>query len=563
MGGFYMDVSDQMLEAVANAKKQAKAAERQFDLAAEMVNIKSSSSIDLFGGRAVSQVADIASSVRKACDELYASYQSLVLMLDQQCRPLLSQNPSTRAVKEVMEMIKWLNKESEIGSNFSGSLNGSSLGDLVNVKYFASMECQMIQKHWENVYSTMPGTEEENRAFYQRQTEERRAAGEAERQARIQEREWERQERERERQAREEELRQRLERNAVNADATDARREYLKPAQGMLAVNTYSYAFVKPDGTVDAFQSFISNNGTPGDVSRFSDMKAVVCTCDGIVGLRNDGTCVATDPGRYCNAHIWEANQWRDIQELSAGEHHVVGLRSNGTCVATSIKWNTGYGYYGQSEVSGWADIVAIACGSFFTIGLKRDGRVVYTGEGDASEVVLWEDIALIAAGGRGAVGVTRAGKVVSAGKVNIGAMEKAENIVQLGVANGNAYALQADGTLFGGREDTFDPSSKVFVANHIIAIATGHGLVALKENGNVRHYGGNPPLADIPAGYRLFDSYEGVLKERAAAEEARKQKEQQQKAYRDAGVCQHCGGPFKKSLFGCKCSQCGMKKDY
>ena len=48
-----MDVSDQMLEAVANAKKQAKAAERQFDLAAEMVNIKSSSSIDLFGGRAV------------------------------------------------------------------------------------------------------------------------------------------------------------------------------------------------------------------------------------------------------------------------------------------------------------------------------------------------------------------------------------------------------------------------------------------------------------------------------------------------------------------------------
>ena len=65
-----MDVSDQMWEAVANAKKQAKAAERQFDLAAEMVNIKSSSSIDLFGGRAVSQVADIASSVRKACDEL-------------------------------------------------------------------------------------------------------------------------------------------------------------------------------------------------------------------------------------------------------------------------------------------------------------------------------------------------------------------------------------------------------------------------------------------------------------------------------------------------------------
>lgn len=198
-----MDISIQMMEAVANAKRQAKSAEHQFDYAAEIVNIKSSSSIDLLSGRTTSQVADIASSVRKACDELYTSYQSLVLMLDQQCRPLLSQNHSTRAVKEVMEMIKWLNSESEIGSNFSGSLNGSSLGDFVSVRHFASMECQMIQKYWENIYSMMPGTEEEDRAFGQRQSEERIAAREAEIQDRIKEREWEHQERERERQKRE------------------------------------------------------------------------------------------------------------------------------------------------------------------------------------------------------------------------------------------------------------------------------------------------------------------------------------------------------------------------
>ena len=419
-----MDVSNQMLEVVANAKTRAKSAEEQFDFAAKMVNIKSGSNINLFSGRAVSQVADIASSVRKACDELYASYQSLVLMLDQQCRPLLSLNPSTHAVKEVMEMIKWLNKESEIGSNFSGSLNGASLGDLIHVNYFASMECQMIQKHWENVYSTMPDTEEENRAFNQRQTEERIAARKAEREARDREREWERQERERERQEREDELQQRLKSNAVHADATAKRREYLKPAQGMFAESLHSYAFVKPDGTVDVVQDFsTSSNGTPGDVSRFKNIKAVVCTDDGIVGLRNNGTCIATNPGASCDAHIWEVSQWRDIQALAAGAHHVVGLRSDGTCVATSIKWNVGYGYDGQSEVSGWSDIVAIACGSSFTMGLKRDGTIVYTGASDASAAKLWKDIALIAAYGRGAVGVTRAGEVVGAGKVNIGSM--------------------------------------------------------------------------------------------------------------------------------------------
>ena len=242
-----MDVSNQMLEVVANAKTRAKSAEEQFDFTAKMVNIKSGSNINLFSGRAVSQVADIASSVRKACDELYASYQSLVLMLDQQCRPLLSLNPSTHAVKEVMEMIKWLNKESEIGSNFSGSLNGASLGDLIHVNYFASMECQMIQKHWENVYSTMPDTEEENRAFNQRQTEERIAARKAEREARDREREWERQERERERQEREDELQQRLKSNAVHADAFPflGNSQYGRP---ILAVGIPLYFFSAESG---------------------------------------------------------------------------------------------------------------------------------------------------------------------------------------------------------------------------------------------------------------------------------------------------------------------------
>lgn len=557
-----MDVSNQMLEAVANAKKQAKSAEEQFDFAAEMVNIKSSSNIDLFSGRAVSQVADIASSVRKACDELYASYQSLVLMLDQQCRPLLSLNPSTRAVKEVMEMIKWLNRESEIGSNFSGSLNGSNLGDLVNVKYFASMECQMIQKHWENMYSMMPGTAEEDLAFNQRQMEERRAAREAERQARIAERECERQEREREKLAQEAELQERMQRNAANAEKTAARRKYVKPAQGMISNSSYAHVFVKPNGTVDAFHRFFSSNGTPGDVSRFSNIKSVVCTCDGIVGLRTNGTCIATDPGKYCSSTLCDANSWTNVQELAAGDHHVVALRTDGTCRATSILNNVCYGDYGQCNVRGWTDITAIACGHYFTIGLKKDGTVVHTGEDYARGVEYWKDIVLIAAGGKSAVGVTRDGKVVSAGDVNIGAMERAENIVQLAITRACAYALQADGTVVGGRPDSYDPHKIKQISSNAIAMAGGMGLMILKEDGSV-DIRIEATSKTPPTGYRLFESYEDYLKERIATEKKRRARAAQQKARRDAGVCQHCGGAFKKSLFGCKCSQCGIKKDY
>ena len=90
-----MDISEKMLESVRRAKKQAKVAESNYDFAAEMIGIKAESDIDLFGNRAVSQVSDIAASSRKACDDLYASYQSLVVILDEECRPLLSQNPDS------------------------------------------------------------------------------------------------------------------------------------------------------------------------------------------------------------------------------------------------------------------------------------------------------------------------------------------------------------------------------------------------------------------------------------------------------------------------------------
>ena len=204
----------------------------------------------------------------------------------------------------------------------------------------------------------------------------------------------------------------------------------------------------------------------------------------------------------------------------------MVGLRSNGTCVANSITWNTGYGYDGQSDVSGWQDIVAIACGRSFTMGLKRDGTVVYTGEDVAKSAAGWTNIAMIAAGGRGAVGITREGKVVSAGQVSIDAMERAENIIQLGVAGGTAYALQADGVLVGGRADSYNPNEKREVTKNVVAMNTGAGVIVLKQDGTLQRCGRSLCSAEIPSGYRLFDSYDDWMQERIAAEKARKERD-------------------------------------
>ena len=71
----------------------------------------------------------------------------------------------------------------------------------------------------------------------------------------------------------------------------------------------------------------------------------------------------------YC-----EVSQWENIVAVAAGGTHTVGLRADGTVIAT------GGNDYGQCNVGGWTDIVAIDAGRFHTVGLRADGNVVATG---------------------------------------------------------------------------------------------------------------------------------------------------------------------------------------
>jgi hypothetical protein len=70
--------TEQMLLLVRNTKESAGRAEQEYDRKADQLQMKAGQGIDLFGGSAVSQVADIASTSRKICDELYAAYQMLI-----------------------------------------------------------------------------------------------------------------------------------------------------------------------------------------------------------------------------------------------------------------------------------------------------------------------------------------------------------------------------------------------------------------------------------------------------------------------------------------------------
>lgn len=146
------EASKKMYEAVSSAKRTASNADGDFDRANSRIQRMASSQIDLFGGNAVTRVADISQEAKKACDDLYAALQLALATLDNICRPLLIYKPEGKAIKEVYHEIKQLNSDSEISNTFSASVNYNSLGDVATRRYAPSIQAKMIEQFWKSEY---------------------------------------------------------------------------------------------------------------------------------------------------------------------------------------------------------------------------------------------------------------------------------------------------------------------------------------------------------------------------------------------------------------------------
>lgn len=147
-------VSNNMDNIVEIYRKKAEKALDDFNYKNERVQAKADTPINLFGGTATKQVVDVAAESRRICDKLFATLQTLVCMVDEECKPLLNQQPSQSSVEKVAEFIKWLNSESEIKVNFTASFNSRDLGNVANGRYIPKTECKMIQSYWETKNET-------------------------------------------------------------------------------------------------------------------------------------------------------------------------------------------------------------------------------------------------------------------------------------------------------------------------------------------------------------------------------------------------------------------------
>ena len=183
-------------------------------------------------------------------------------------------------------------------------------------------------------------------------------------------------------------------------------------------------ACLKNDGTVDvAYYDDgelvvggiigASAEETQIDTSRWSDIIDIDVGYGHIVGLRSDGTVVASGLN---SSNQCDVTTWTDIIAINAGAAHTVGLKADGTVVTTSAIGD--YRYAERCKVSSLEGIIAIAAAKQHTIILKSDGTVEAFIDDDYSfdGIELWRNIVAIDSGEEFVLGLRADGTVVVAG---------------------------------------------------------------------------------------------------------------------------------------------------
>jgi len=198
------------------------------------------------------------------------------------------------------------------------------------------------------------------------------------------------------------------------------------------------------DGTVRACGW---HNHGQCDVQAWEDIVGVSAGWRFSVGLRGDGTVVATE--RFAQAPL---HGWRDVSEISCGDWHVVARRADETACAT------GSNTWGQCDVRGWTGLQALAAGYLHTLGLTHDGTVRATGHPSFWRgCERWTGVTAVAAGSYHSVGLTTEGQVVAAGSSEMGQCDVGgwRDIVAVEAGGAHTVGLRADGSVVATGDDS------------------------------------------------------------------------------------------------------------
>lgn len=254
------------------------------------------------------------------------------------------------------------------------------------------------------------------------------------------------------------------------------------------------------------------------EVSNWTDIVAVAADAFHSVGLKNDGTVVATkinDANRRFDMGQSNVSGWRNIIAIEASNGCTFGLRSDGTVLAT------GGNRVGQCNVQSWKDIREISANGVLTMGLDSLGNVYCTGGNSFNQCSArgWSNISGICSGAKQALGIRKDNTVIATKCIGEGYNGQCDvalfsSIVQL---SSNAYhtvGLKKDGTVVSTKylgDKKYDYGQwDVNAWHHIVAIsASGTLTVGLKTDGTLLAIGDNHYGQCNVIGWRLFTDIE------------------------------------------------------
>lgn len=154
-----MQADEMMNKALEELEDRLADAERDFENGQRLIDIKTSYSIS-----DISQLADIVSEANRITGELYANYESLVRAANSICKPFADQGVLPETLARMVKFLTHINAEcSTLGSNFSASVNDTSLGGVASTRYSPTAEARMIETNWKLLHSMHPDVEGEKR----------------------------------------------------------------------------------------------------------------------------------------------------------------------------------------------------------------------------------------------------------------------------------------------------------------------------------------------------------------------------------------------------------------
>lgn len=318
----------------------------------------------------------------------------------------------------------------------------------------------------------------------------------------------------------------------------------------------------------------------------------------GVVSGKNHSSFLRPDSEKHKNID-YDLSKWQNIVSVSAATH-VVGLKNDGTVIAT------GPNEYGECDVDEWEDIVQIATSEHRTIGLTSKGKVLVTGEKFDSDkkIKTWNNVNSIYSYDNGLViGLQEKDKVFPNCKLyNNKALVSADSllsqeikdmlhkhyeIIDLDIGRKRSDSICTAGIIYSPGEfirydsllevvgpdkgyfpfyytDAGTLEDNVAFEDPLVILMPKSNLstkifVCVKKDGCVEICGDQRLKIDN----KMYESFETWQKEfDEYKSQARTAIRNDKEKYKKSNLCQYCGGRFN-GLFSKKCSQCGRIKDY